>query len=106
MEITPQGDRFTDSEWFHSFEFVKSDSDYVVILTKDNKIIKKTFSKKELKPFIDYINKWYNANWGASQSEDDIVLKIGEKEKHFIAMKNSDVKLLDIMYKDRPAKTM
>lgn len=106
MEITPQGDWFTDPAWFHTYEFSKFNSEYLIILTKDNNQIKKVVSENDLKPFIDYINKWYAKELSTTPPLDDILLKIGSVEKRFLAVKNSDTQLLDIMYKDKDSNSL
>ena len=100
MEITPNGDRFTDPAWFHTFQFSKSNLEYVIILSKFGKLYRKVVSKKDLKKFAKYISKWGERKENTSLTFDSVFLKIGETEKHFYAIKNSDTELLDIMFKD------
>lgn len=99
IEITPHSDRFVNHDLFHTFTITKVNETYQVMVSRSGKQKIKELSEEELKPFMEYIDKWYAKKY-TGNSCDLVLLRIGKTyRKDFSAIMNSDAKLLDIMFK-------
>jgi hypothetical protein len=98
IEITPHSDRFVNHDLFHTFTIIKLKETYQVMVSRSGTQKIKELTEDDIKFFEEYINKW-SARKYTGNSSDLIVLKVGKTNKVFAAVMNSDVKLLDLMFK-------